>query len=177
MSPNKVVFACLLSLVAMTSFAQSLSAPVTDAETITLDEYAKVLALKLKQQQTQATASSGTVPAIKAGAIPLAPGDAVSKPQKVAAPNPFEGWSYNGATLDATTKQALFGEVIVAGQRRLIYSGDVLAQSWRVTTLAVAAVEFKNVACDMAAKAAPRKKSAPVARSEQMCSYRLTRKV
>jgi hypothetical protein len=153
MSPNKTVLLCVFAMSSAVSFAQQ-------TDTLTLDEYTKILAAKMKQTDL---ASTSTMPA------KALRNSEEHKPRKVAPIDPFAGWSYNGATIEAATKQPLFGELIFGGRSSIVYSGDVIGQVWRVVLLSEQNIEFENVMC--AAPGAQKKAIHP-----GVCQHRLTRR-
>lgn len=141
------------------AFAQS-------GDSITLDEYARILAAKMKQPEKVDSPM----------AVASAPASTTTKREKV---NPFAGWTYNGATMDLATSQPLFGELIVNGRSRIVYPGDVVAPSWRVAVLTERAIELQNSACATPAVTGgtPKTKGKALSGTEQFCQFRLPRKV
>ena len=161
MFSNKPILCCALALIAVSSLAQQGAEPV-----ITLEQYAHQLAAKLKQSEL-------TVPAIQAGAVPSI--IALAGSGRAAAADRFDGWVFNGATSAPGAKQPLFGELLVHGNNRIVYSGDPVAPNWHVAQLSGRFIEFENAACSSSAKVAPPRKQA-ASQPQPRCRYRLSRK-
>lgn len=149
---NRTLFFCVFALSSAASFAQQ-------ADTLTLDEYTKILAAKMKQSDLV------LMPSPAAKVLPTAE---QYKLRKIVPIDFFAGWVYNGATVEAATKQALFGELIFGGRSRIVYTGDVIGQVWRVVLLSEQTIEFKKISCD--APGAKKNAVRPGA-----CQHRLTR--
>lgn len=169
---NKLLFKSLLFAVALAcqgaAMAQATGAGQATGP-LTLDEYSKILASKMRQADAPvaAAATAAATSASIAAAMKKQPVVAAAKAAPMEKPDPLAGWGYNGASVDAATRMPMFGEMTRPGSGRpqVVYPGDFVIPGWRVVALTDRTVEVHNMACG-AAPAAPAADSGDIEKPE-----------